>query len=153
MYMKPTLFFGGSFLFNQASTHSIAYWSAHIGSGPGVLGLSAMQVNWLLPLRTTEGRLCCWAAANPETRATEHPKAELPTRARGSGIGSDQTVSLDFHGRAWKHEPRSGTANGWMTLRYLSRTLGRRHRCRSRTLHVLRSVRWSETVPEFIEAA
>src|SRR5262249_22208743 len=70
-----------------------------------------------------------------------------------SGIGSDQTVSLDFHGRAWKHEPRSGTANGWMTLRYLSRTLGRRHRCRSRTLHVLRSVRWSETVPEFIEAA
>src|ERR1700724_1142328 len=53
MYMKPTLFFGGSFLFSQASTHSIAFRSAHIGSGPGVLGLSAMQVNWLLPWRTT----------------------------------------------------------------------------------------------------
>src|SRR5262249_8241667 len=53
MYMKPTLFFGGSFLFSQASTHSIALRSAHIGSGPGVLGLSAMQVNWLLPWRTT----------------------------------------------------------------------------------------------------
>src|SRR3984893_2033127 len=51
--MKPTLFFGGSFLFSQASTHSIAFRSAHIGSGPGVLGLSAMQVNWLLPWRTT----------------------------------------------------------------------------------------------------
>src|SRR5467141_4093454 len=53
MYMKPTLFFDGSFLFSQASTHSIAFRSAHIGSGPGVLGLSAMQVNWLLPWRTT----------------------------------------------------------------------------------------------------
>src|SRR5437660_12764531 len=53
MYMKPTLFFGGSFLFSQASTHSIAFRSTHIGSGPGVLGLSAMQVNWLLPWRTT----------------------------------------------------------------------------------------------------
>src|SRR5260370_42087581 len=53
MYMKPTLFLGGSFLFSQASTHSIAFWSAHIGSGPGVLGLSAMHVNWLLPWRTT----------------------------------------------------------------------------------------------------
>src|SRR5262245_66353477 len=53
MYMKPTLFFGGSFLFSQASTHSIALRSAHIGSGPGVFGLSAMQVNWLPPWRTT----------------------------------------------------------------------------------------------------
>src|SRR5271157_4565316 len=52
MYMKPTLFLGGSFLFSQASTHSIAFRSAHIGSGPGVLGLSAMQVNWLMPWRT-----------------------------------------------------------------------------------------------------
>src|ERR1700730_10578224 len=51
MYMKPTLLLGGSFLFSQASIHSIAFRSAHIGSGPGVLGLSAMHVNWLLPFR------------------------------------------------------------------------------------------------------
>src|SRR4029077_8885358 len=52
MYMKPTLFDGGGLCPTQASIHSIAFLSAHIGSGPGVAGLSGMQVNPLLPLRS-----------------------------------------------------------------------------------------------------
>src|SRR3954451_14136661 len=35
----------------QAVAHSSPFWSMHIGSGPGVAGLSGMQVKVLLPLR------------------------------------------------------------------------------------------------------
>ena len=37
----------------EASAHFIAFASTHIGSGPGVVGLSGMQVQPLLPLRRT----------------------------------------------------------------------------------------------------
>src|SRR4051812_45063783 len=52
MYMNPTLSFGGSLWFIHAVAHSMAFWSPHIGSGPGVAGLSGMQVKLLLPCRT-----------------------------------------------------------------------------------------------------
>src|SRR4051812_16728132 len=52
MYINPTLPLGGGLWPTHASTHSIALLSAHIGSGPGVAGLSAMHVNALVPLRT-----------------------------------------------------------------------------------------------------
>src|SRR3954468_10382372 len=53
MYMTPALPFGTGFLFDQASIQPIALASAHIGSGPGVAGASAMQVKPLVPLRNS----------------------------------------------------------------------------------------------------
>src|SRR5688500_743760 len=51
MYITPTVFAGGVFL----PIHAIAHWPAlasmHIGSGPGVTGLSGMQVQPLDPSR------------------------------------------------------------------------------------------------------
>src|SRR3954466_1802842 len=52
MYMKPTLPAGGSLWPIQASAHFMAFASMHIGSGPGVVGLSGMQVKPFVPLRT-----------------------------------------------------------------------------------------------------
>src|SRR6188472_3820211 len=52
MYMKPTFPLGGVLCATHASTHSIAFLSMHIGSGPGVAGLSGMQVNPFEPLRS-----------------------------------------------------------------------------------------------------
>src|SRR6185312_12795454 len=51
MYIRPSLPVGGGLCAIQAFAHSIAFASMHIGSGPGVVGLSGMQVNALLPLR------------------------------------------------------------------------------------------------------
>src|SRR5580704_2597589 len=48
----PTLPAVGVLWPTQAWTHSIALASAHIGSGPGVAGLSGMQVKPLVPLRS-----------------------------------------------------------------------------------------------------
>src|SRR5258708_9447453 len=53
MYMKPTLPAAGGLWATRAFNHSMELASPHIGSGPGVAGLSAMQVKPLLPLRTT----------------------------------------------------------------------------------------------------
>src|SRR5918993_1703991 len=52
MYMKPILFAGGVCFVSHACTHAMAFSSPHIGSGPGVAGLSAIQVKLLVPLRT-----------------------------------------------------------------------------------------------------
>src|ERR1700676_4989528 len=52
MYMKPTLLGGGPLVIH-ACAHSIAFVSRHIGSGPGVVGLSGMHVKPFVPLRTT----------------------------------------------------------------------------------------------------
>src|SRR5436853_6611029 len=52
MYMKPTLPAGGAFFSTHAMTQSTEFLSMHIGSGPGVAGLSGMQVNPLVPLRS-----------------------------------------------------------------------------------------------------
>src|SRR5690242_20415903 len=52
MYIRPTLPDGGALWPTHASIHSIAFLSAHIGSGPGVAGLSGMQVKPLVPLRS-----------------------------------------------------------------------------------------------------
>src|SRR5256714_7477722 len=51
MYMKPTFPAGGVLWFRYASIQSPALLSQHIGSGPGVAGLSGMQVKALVPLR------------------------------------------------------------------------------------------------------
>src|SRR5258708_22418275 len=53
MYMKPTLPAAGGLWATRAFNPSRELASPHIGSGPGVAGLSAMQVKPLLPLRTT----------------------------------------------------------------------------------------------------
>src|SRR6478672_7100107 len=52
MYIRPTLPVGGGLWPIHAPAHCIADWSMHIGSGPGVVGLSAMQVKPLVPGRT-----------------------------------------------------------------------------------------------------
>src|ERR1051326_7800307 len=52
MYMRPTLLVGGALWPIQAFAHSIAFLSAHIGSGPGVAGLSGMQVQPFVPGRS-----------------------------------------------------------------------------------------------------
>src|SRR5947208_3501631 len=50
MYMNPTFPVGGGWCPIQAFAHSIAFASKHIGSGPGVAGLSGMQVHPSVPL-------------------------------------------------------------------------------------------------------
>ncbi len=50
--MNPTLPTVGDVWFTQAWTQSMAFLSMHMGSGPGVAGLSGMQVNPLVPLRS-----------------------------------------------------------------------------------------------------
>src|SRR5882672_290623 len=52
MYMKPTFPAGGVWWPIHAFAHSMALASMHIGSGPGVTGLSGMQVNPFFPART-----------------------------------------------------------------------------------------------------
>src|SRR5215207_965313 len=52
MYMKPTLPGAGGLCAMRAWMNSMEFLSMHMGSGPGVLGASGMQVNPLLPLRT-----------------------------------------------------------------------------------------------------
>src|SRR5438309_12113074 len=49
--MKPTLPAGGVLCPIHACAHAIAFVSRHIGSGPGVVGLSGMHVNAFVPLR------------------------------------------------------------------------------------------------------
>src|SRR5688500_11247924 len=44
MYITPTVLAGGVFLPIHAIAHSTAFASMHIGSGPGVTGLSGMHV-------------------------------------------------------------------------------------------------------------
>ncbi len=51
MYIRPTFPAGGLVCVSQACTHSIELASTHIGSGPGVAGLSGMHVNPFVPLR------------------------------------------------------------------------------------------------------
>src|SRR5271166_3985790 len=51
MYMRPILPGVGALCATHACTHSIAFASIHIGSGPGVAGLSGMQVKPFVPLR------------------------------------------------------------------------------------------------------
>src|SRR2546421_11327337 len=51
MYMKPTFPAGGALWPIQAPAHSIAFLSMHIGSGPGVVGLSGMHVQPFVPAR------------------------------------------------------------------------------------------------------
>src|ERR1043165_9886467 len=52
MYMKPTLPASGALCDIQAPAHSIAFLSMHIGSGPGVVGLSGMHVQPFVPSRS-----------------------------------------------------------------------------------------------------
>src|SRR6202035_5984618 len=52
MYMNPTLPTVGEMWLAHACTQSMAFLSIHMGSGPGVAGLSGMQVNPLVPLRS-----------------------------------------------------------------------------------------------------
>src|SRR5450631_573979 len=52
MYINPTFPAGGVLWFRYASIQSPAFLSQHIGSGPGVSGLSGIQVKPLVPLRS-----------------------------------------------------------------------------------------------------
>src|SRR2546430_15065590 len=52
MYMRPIFPAGGVWWCRYASIHAPAFLSQHIGSGPGVSGLSGMHVKPLLPLRS-----------------------------------------------------------------------------------------------------
>src|SRR5918993_1207720 len=52
MYMKPTLLGGGVCFVSHVCIQAMAFSSPHIGSGPGVTGLSAIHVKLLVPLRT-----------------------------------------------------------------------------------------------------
>src|ERR1700716_1115874 len=52
MYMNPTFPAGGVLWPRYASIQSPAFLSQHIGSGPGVSGLSGIHVKPLVPLRS-----------------------------------------------------------------------------------------------------
>src|SRR5258708_40086733 len=51
MYMKPTFPASGALWPTRASIQAMAFGSAHIGSGPGVVGLPARHVKPFEPLR------------------------------------------------------------------------------------------------------
>src|SRR5262245_56855733 len=55
MYISPTLPAAGGLWPIQAPPQAQALASMHIGSGPGVSGLSAMQVKPLWPSRSVRG--------------------------------------------------------------------------------------------------
>src|SRR3954467_6181033 len=89
MYISPTAFAGGVRCSIQAIAQPIAFSSMHIGSGPGVAGLSAMQVKPPRPRRTMRivpsGRIATIVAAR-ETDAGAAAialaiSAESPDRA------------------------------------------------------------------------
>src|SRR6476659_8936757 len=54
MYIRPTVPLGGGLCAIHAAAHFPALASKHIGSGPGVSGASGMQVQPLVPLRSSD---------------------------------------------------------------------------------------------------
>src|SRR5258706_2410125 len=77
--MSPTFPPGGVAWVNMAWTQSIAALSMHIGSGPGVLGASGMQVKPFVPGRSE--RIVPSAAA-----AMTAACLETPAGAAGSAL-------------------------------------------------------------------
>ena len=65
--MTPTVSAGGFFLPIQAWAHFAAFASMHIGSGPGVVGLSGMQVQPFFPSRKVfiDPSACAWTIVAP----------------------------------------------------------------------------------------
>src|SRR5690242_5400100 len=53
MYISAALPAGGGCFFSMASIHAMPLASVHIGSGPGVAGLSGRQVKPLVPARSS----------------------------------------------------------------------------------------------------
>src|SRR4051794_39872763 len=84
MYIRPTVFAGGVPWLIQAIAQAVAFASMHIGSGPGVVGLSAMQVKPLLPRRTV--RIAPWApiATMVASRATAAGAADIALRIKAA---------------------------------------------------------------------
>src|SRR4051812_16793340 len=84
MYMRPTVLAGGVPWLIKAPTQVIPFASMHIGSGPGVTGLSAMQVKPLLPRRTVR----IWPLAPMATmvapRDTDGGAAAMALRIRAA---------------------------------------------------------------------
>src|SRR4249919_1638962 len=70
MYISPTLPEGGGLWPIHAPAHVSAEASMHIGSGPGVVGLSAMQVKPLVPARTVRRVPSGFAATTAAPAAT-----------------------------------------------------------------------------------
>src|SRR5258706_8924041 len=70
MYMKPALPVAGGWWPIQECNQAMALASMHIGSGPGVAGLSGMQVKPFVPLRSVRREPLASMATNVAPFAT-----------------------------------------------------------------------------------
>src|SRR3954467_7554890 len=89
--MRPGTPSVGGFLPIQAPAQAPAFLSMHIGSGPGVVGLSGMQVQPLWPSRRVfiEPSACAWTMAASLER-------EAGAAAIALSIGSKGWAALAF---------------------------------------------------------
>src|SRR3954454_22313017 len=91
MYMTPGVPSGGVFLPIQAAAQLPAFLSMHIGSGPGVVGLSGMQVQPFLPWRSVFIDPSACASTMAASRETEGGGAAIAL-----SIGSEGWAALAF---------------------------------------------------------
>src|SRR5271165_2597811 len=93
MYINPTFPAGGVLWFRYASIQSPAFLSQHIGSGPGVSGLSGMQVKPLDPLRSVRIPPFGSGATMVAFSATFFGAAFMALAISSSSVGADLAPS------------------------------------------------------------
>src|SRR5450631_863626 len=93
MYSNPTFPAGGVLWFRYASIHSPAFLSQHIGSGPGVSGLSGIQVKPLVPLRSVRIPPFGSGATMVAFSATFLGAAFMALATSSSSVGADLAPS------------------------------------------------------------
>src|SRR5271166_2673012 len=93
IYINPTFPAGGVLWFRYASIQSPAFLSQHIGSGPGVSGLSGMQVKPLDPLRSVRIPPFGSGATMVAFSATFFGAAFMALAISSSSVGADLAAS------------------------------------------------------------
>src|SRR3954464_13846518 len=97
MYIRPTVLGGGAVWPIHAIAQAIALASMHIGSGPGVVGLSAMQVKPLLPRRTVRIWPLAPIATIVASRDTDAGAADMALRINAASAAPPRCPPC----RAW----------------------------------------------------
>src|SRR5208282_3473592 len=93
IYINPTFPAGGVLWFRYASIQSPAFLSQHIGSGPGVSGLSGMHVKPFVPLRRVRIPPFGSGATTVAFSATFLGAAFMALAINSSSVGADLAPS------------------------------------------------------------
>src|SRR5690349_16431704 len=113
MYMIPGASVGGGLCSSQACTHFMALASMHIGSGPGVAGLSGIQVKPLLPARSifiVPSSLATTMAAFSATAAGAADIALLIGSAWSTAVASRDGAAVGSFVLAEEHDALASAA-------------------------------------------